>query len=63
ANSLYVAWVHHQVIPQVAPLLDLHCVNGSPHVHHFIGQLSVESNLHIGSKCAFALCCLGSLPH
>ncbi|RRT43935.1 hypothetical protein B296_00056088 [Ensete ventricosum] len=38
---------------QVAPLLDLHQVDSGRCAHHFMGQPSVESNFHIGSKCAF----------
>ncbi|RWW61381.1 hypothetical protein BHE74_00031563 [Ensete ventricosum] len=38
---------------QVALLRDLHCVNGSPHIHYSTGQPSVEFDFHIDSKCAF----------
>ncbi|RWW15486.1 hypothetical protein GW17_00020679 [Ensete ventricosum] len=38
---------------QVTPLLDLHCVDSGPRVHHYMGQLFVEFDFHIDSKCAF----------
>ncbi|RRT79884.1 hypothetical protein B296_00022044 [Ensete ventricosum] len=31
----------------------LHGVDSGPHAHHSTGQPSVESDFHIGSKCAF----------
>ncbi|RRT71087.1 hypothetical protein B296_00012442 [Ensete ventricosum] len=37
----------------VAPPLNLHWIDGSPHSHHSTGQPSIESDFHIDSKCVF----------